>query len=61
MAPRIYSFDILGAGAGSLAVMGLLFVLPPQDALRLIGHWGSPLRRSRGWNAAARGAGRRRR
>ena len=33
---RIYSFDILGAGAGSLAVMGLLFVLSPQDALRLI-------------------------
>ena len=30
MASRIYSFDILGAGAGSLAVVGLLFVLPPQ-------------------------------
>jgi hypothetical protein len=37
MAARIYSSDILGAGAGSLAVMGLLFVLPPQDALKLIG------------------------
>jgi SAM-dependent methyltransferase len=34
---RIYSFDILGAGAGSLAVIGLLFVLSAQDALRLIG------------------------
>ena len=33
---RIYSSDILGAGAGSLAVMGLLFVLSPQNALRLI-------------------------
>jgi SAM-dependent methyltransferase len=37
---RIYSFDILGAGAGSLAVMALLFVLAPQDALRLIGALG---------------------
>jgi hypothetical protein len=40
MASRIYSFDILGAGAGSLAVIGLLFLLPPQDALRLIGALG---------------------
>src|SRR5678816_4119678 len=34
---RIYSFDILGAGAGSLAVIGMLFVLSPQGTLRLIG------------------------
>ena len=40
MASRIYSFDILGAGAGSLAVMGLLFVLSPQDALKVIGALG---------------------
>jgi hypothetical protein len=40
MASRIYSFDILGAGVGSLAVIGLLFLLPPQDALRLIGALG---------------------
>ncbi|MFZ2652614.1 MAG: SAM-dependent methyltransferase, partial [Burkholderiaceae bacterium] len=40
MAPRIYSFDILGAGLGSLAVMGALFVLAPHDALRLIGALG---------------------
>jgi MFS family permease len=40
MASRIYSCDILGAGVGSLAVMGLLFMLPPQDALRLIGALG---------------------
>jgi hypothetical protein len=37
---RIYSFDILGAGAGSLAIVGLMFVLSPQDALRLIGALG---------------------
>ena len=40
MASRIYSFDILGAGAGSLAVVALLFVLPPHDALKLIGALG---------------------
>ena len=28
MLSRIYSFDILGAGAGSLGIMALLFVLP---------------------------------
>jgi SAM-dependent methyltransferase len=33
---RIYSFDILGAGAGSLGVVALLFVLSPADALKLI-------------------------
>lgn len=37
---RIYSFDILGAGAGSLGVLALLFVLPPHDALKLIGALG---------------------
>ncbi len=42
---RIYSFDILGAGAGSLGVVGLLFVLSPADALKLIG--------ALGWVAAA--------
>ena len=40
MASRIYSLDILGAGAGSLAVVGLLFVLPPEGALRLLGALG---------------------
>lgn len=34
---RIYSADILGAGAGSLGVLGLLFVLAPTAALRGIG------------------------
>ena len=34
---RIYSFDILGAAAGSLGILGALFVLPPADALRAVG------------------------
>ena len=45
MLARIYSFDILGAGAGSLGVVALLFVLTPADALKLIG--------ALGWVAAA--------
>jgi len=40
MVPRIYSFDILGAGAGSLGIVALLFVLSPADALKLIGSLG---------------------
>lgn len=32
-APRIYAFDILGAGAGSLGVIGALFMVPPQQVL----------------------------
>lgn len=39
-APRVYSFDIIGAGAGSLAIVGALFVLTPTDALRAIGALG---------------------
>lgn len=34
---RIYAFDILGAGMGSLAIVAALFVLTPVDALRLLG------------------------
>jgi len=45
MLSRIYSFDILGAGAGSVGVVALLFVLSPADALKLIG--------ALGWVAAA--------
>ncbi len=30
---RIYFFDLLGAGSGALLAIGLLFVLPPQDAM----------------------------
>lgn len=40
MSARIYSFDILGAGAGSLGIVALLFVLAPHDALRVIGALG---------------------
>ncbi len=32
-AARIYAFDILGAGAGSLGVIGLLFFMPPGQVL----------------------------
>ncbi|HEY2416369.1 MAG TPA: hypothetical protein VGH84_00500 [Steroidobacteraceae bacterium] len=37
---RIYSFDILGAGAGSLGIVALLLVLSPAEALKLIGALG---------------------
>ena len=57
MVPRIYSFDILGAGAGSLGVVALLFVLAPADALKLIGALGGVAAAAAGSNAAARGAG----
>ncbi len=33
---RIYFFDLLGAGAGALTIVGALFLLSPQDALRLL-------------------------
>jgi spermidine synthase len=33
---RIYSFDIVGAGAGCLGILAALFWLAPSDALRLI-------------------------
>ncbi len=45
MPSRIYSFDTLGAGAGCLGIIAMLFVLSPQDALKLIG--------ALGWLAAA--------
>jgi len=35
-AGRIYAFDILGAGAGSLGVIGMLFLVPPQRLLILL-------------------------
>lgn len=41
MPGRIYSADILGAGAGSLGVVALLFLLPPPRALALIGSLGA--------------------
>ena len=45
MPSRIYSFDTLGAGAGCLGIIAMLFVLSPQDALMVIG--------ALGWLAAA--------
>ena len=37
---RIYSFDILGAGTGSLAIVAALSVIAPVDALKLTGTLG---------------------
>jgi spermidine synthase len=37
---RIYSFDILGAGAGSLAMLVTLFAWAPMDALKFTGALG---------------------
>jgi hypothetical protein len=37
---RIYSSDILGAGAGCLAILLVLFMVTPTDALKLIGALG---------------------
>ena len=37
---RIYSFDILGAGAGSIGMLAALFLLTPTDALKLVGALG---------------------
>ena len=36
-APRLYSFDILGAAAGSLGVIAALFLFHPMSALKLVG------------------------
>lgn len=35
-AARIYRADLCGAAVGALAIMALLFILPPQDALRVL-------------------------
>jgi hypothetical protein len=37
---RIYSFDLLGAGFGAIGMIGLLFVLEPMTALKVIGGTG---------------------
>ena len=39
-APRIYSYDILGAGAGCLAILAALFAVAPAQALTLVGALG---------------------
>ncbi|WP_435626454.1 SAM-dependent methyltransferase [Candidatus Ferrigenium straubiae] len=35
-APRVYTCDILGAGAGSLGVIGALFLVPPERLLTVL-------------------------
>jgi len=57
-APRLYGADILGAAAGSLGVVGLLFLLPPMRVLALTGTFGLLaaaviLSRGPGWVAPA--------
>jgi len=37
---RIYSFDIFGAGAGSLGILAALFLLTPTGTLKLLGSLG---------------------
>lgn len=39
-APRLYSFDILGAAAGSLTVIGALFLFHPTTVLKIVGATG---------------------
>ena len=34
--PRIYSFDLVGAGLGALGIVVLLYLLAPPDALRAV-------------------------
>ena len=34
--PRIYAFDLVGAGLGALGIILLLYLLSPQDALRAV-------------------------
>ena len=37
---RIYSFDLVGAGAGAAAIIGLLYVVQPATALQFVGATG---------------------
>ncbi|MBK9608790.1 MAG: SAM-dependent methyltransferase [Betaproteobacteria bacterium] len=50
---RIYSFDALGAGLGSLGILAALFLLLPSDALRLIGGLGLAAAALAGWQTGA--------
>jgi spermidine synthase len=34
--PRVYSFDLMGAGLGALAIIGLLLLLPPANLLQVL-------------------------
>jgi hypothetical protein len=51
---RIYSFDILGAGAGSLGIMAALFVTTPSAALQWIGALGVAAAAAAGFRSKAR-------
>jgi hypothetical protein len=53
---RIYSYDILGAGVGCLAP-GTLFVVPPTDALKLVGALGAIAAAVAAWRCAVRPRG----
>ncbi len=33
---RVYRYDLVGAGLGAAAVIGLLFTLPASDSMRLL-------------------------
>jgi len=51
---RIYSFDLLGAGAGCLGILAALFVVTPTDALKLIGALGLAAAAVADWRLAKR-------
>jgi spermidine synthase len=52
----VYAFDLVGAGAGALGIVLVLFALPPSDALRLIGALGLLAGALAALQAAGRGA-----
>jgi hypothetical protein len=49
----VYRADLLGAGSGALLIVGLLFVLPPQDCLRVIAGLGLASAALAAWAGAA--------
>ena len=51
---RIYSFDIIGAGAGSLGILVALFARPPADALLLVGALGLAASALAAWRTGLR-------
>jgi spermidine synthase len=50
----IYRADLLGAGAGALLIVALLYVLPAQDCLRIIGGLGFVAAALTAWDSGAR-------
>lgn len=52
--PQLYGADILGAGLGSLGLLGLLFILHPADALRVIAALGFAAAALAAWPEAKR-------